>query len=326
MNTKIVYTLVSDETDFYLEQALMSVYSLRKYHPDSVVELVVDSCTETTLEGKRSKIREYVTTVVSVDVPDQFDKKSRSRYLKTNLRQLVHGDYLFVDCDTVICAKLDNIDNFEGELAAVSDVNGPLPLTDESVLARCEAAGFSELNGQPYFNSGVMLVRDTPQTYQFYERWYANWLASASKGVTFDQPALCQTNVEMGHPIRELPGVWNCQFKYRHGYAYLRKALIMHYFNSNGSNQWTYPTDTLFKSIKSKGFVDSIIDKLLCNPKSQLYTVMTINEESAYGFFNSEMIDIYFNNPSLYRFVVILARFFNQPVKWMSQLKSVLNK
>lgn len=324
MNTRIVYTLISDETDSYLEQALMSVYSLRKYHPDSMVDLVVDSRTEATLEGKRGKIKEYVTTIVPVEVPEQFDKKSRSRYLKTNLRQLIHGDYLFVDCDTVICGRLDGIDNIEGDMAAASDVNGPLPLTDEYVVARCEAAGFLGLKSQPYFNSGVMLVRDTPQTHQFYERWYANWQASASKGVTFDQPALCQTNVEMGLPIRELSGEWNCQFKYRQGYAYLRKALIMHYFNGNGSNQWTYPSDVLFKSIKNKGAIDSTIDKLLCNPKSQLYTVMTINEDDAYRFFNSEMIDVFYNNRPLYRFVTVLARFLNHPVKRLSQLKSVL--
>ena len=326
MNTKIVYTLVSDETDFYLEQALMSVYSLRKYHPDSVVELVVDSCTEATLERKRRKIKEYVTTVVSVDVPDQLDKKSRSRFLKTNLRHFVKGDYLFIDCDTVICGKLDKIDAFDGDLAAVSDINGPLPLKDSSVLSRCDKAGFSNLTGQPYFNSGVMLVRDTPLTHQFYERWYANWQLSASKEVTFDQPALCQTNIELGKSMKELPGIWNCQFKYRQGYAYLKDALIMHYFNPNSKEQWTYPSDMLYQSIKKKGMIDSTIDKLLSNPKSLLYTVMTINEESAYRYFNSEMIEIYFNNPTLYRFVVGISQLLNKPFKSMSRLKSFIAK
>ena len=326
MNTKIVYTLVSDETDFYLEQALISVYSLRKYHPDSVVELVVDSCSEATLEGKRGKIKEYVTTVVSVDVPDQLDKKRRSRFLKTNLRQLVKGDYLFIDCDTVICGKLDEIDAFDGDLAAVSDINGPLPLKDTSVLSRCDKAGFPNLAGLPYYNSGVMLVRDTPLTHQFYERWYTNWQLSASKKVTFDQPALCQTNVEMGKPMNELSGTWNCQFKYRQGYAYLKDALIMHYFNPNGKEQWTYPSDMLYQSIKKKGMIDSTIDKLLSNPKSLLYTVMTINEESAYRYFNSEMIEIYFNNPTLYRFVVGISQLLNKPFKSMSRLKSFIAK
>ena len=33
MTTKIIYVIVSDETDTYLEQALISVYSAR-LHPD----------------------------------------------------------------------------------------------------------------------------------------------------------------------------------------------------------------------------------------------------------------------------------------------------
>jgi len=326
MRTKIVYTLVSDSSDYYLEQAFISVFSLRKYHPEAVVELVVDKETASTLEGERVNIREYVSSVVRIEVPSDYDKKSRSRYLKTNLRQFVKGDYLFIDCDTVICGKLDDIDLFDGDLAAVADINGPLSLQDESVITRCGSAGFPELAGQPYFNSGVMLVKDTPLAHQFYERWFANWQLSASKEVTFDQPALCQTNVEMGLPIQELSGIWNCQFKYRQGYTYLSKALIMHYFNPNGLKQWTLPTDVLFQAVKEKGYVDSTIEKLLRNPKSQLYTILTINKESSYQFFNSEMIDVFFNNPPLYRFLTAIAHFLNRPFKAFGKFRGFLRK
>ena len=118
MQTKIIYTLVSENSDYYLEQALISVYSLRKHNPEATVELVVDKDTAATLVEKRSKIKEYVTSIVEIDVPREYDKKRRSRFLKTNLRQLVKGDYLFIDCDTVICGKLDEIDAFDGDLAA----------------------------------------------------------------------------------------------------------------------------------------------------------------------------------------------------------------
>ena len=326
MRTKIVYTLISDSNDYYLEQALISVYSLRKHNPEKTVELVVDKDTAVSLVEKRSTIKEYVTSIVEIDVPTEYNKKSRSRFLKTNLRQLVKGDFLFIDCDTVICGKLDEIDAFNGDLAAVSDVNGPLPLKDTSVLSRCDKAGFSNLAEQPYFNSGVILVRDTPLTHEFYERWYVNWQESASRGVTFDQPALCQTNVDLGKPMRELSGIWNCQFKYREGYKYLKDALIMHYFNANSKEQWTYPSEMLYQSIKKKGMIDSTIDKLLNNPKSLLYTVMTINKESAYRFFNSEMLHIFFNNPTLYRFIVGLSLLLNKPFKILSKLKSCIRR
>ena len=53
MNTKIVYTLVSDDSDTYLEQALLSVYSLRIHNPRAIVELAVDQFTAMTLVDKR---------------------------------------------------------------------------------------------------------------------------------------------------------------------------------------------------------------------------------------------------------------------------------
>jgi hypothetical protein len=37
MKTKIIYVLVSNENDCYLEQALVSIYSLRLYNPDANV-------------------------------------------------------------------------------------------------------------------------------------------------------------------------------------------------------------------------------------------------------------------------------------------------
>lgn len=326
VKTKIVYIIVSNPSDYYLEQALISVYSLRMHNTDAIIELVVDKDTSDTLIGKRGKIKEYVTSTNVINVSTEYDKKSRSRYIKTNLRKFIKGDYLYIDCDTVICGKLNQIDSINYDLAAVADINGDLPLTDKSVLVRCEEAGFSELTHQPYFNSGVMLVKDTDETQKFYQRWFTNWERSRSKGIIFDQPALCQTNVEMSYPIKELSGIWNCQFKYQQGYGYLKDALIMHYFNPNGTNHWTYPSDCLFKSVKEKGYLDATIKNLLGKPTTLLYTVMTINKESSYRFFNSEMVDVYFNNPTLFRFLIRLSHLLYKSFLAFSKLKSNLKK
>ena len=43
MKTKIVYAVVSDESDVYLEQVVLSAYSLRQHNPTAFVELVVDT-------------------------------------------------------------------------------------------------------------------------------------------------------------------------------------------------------------------------------------------------------------------------------------------
>ncbi len=309
MRTKIVYTLVSDESDNYYEQALISLFSLRLYHPrPDIVVLVVDENTDKTLTGKREEIKKYVSEIIPIQVPNHYDKKYTSRYLKTRLREFIKGDYLFIDCDTIICGSLSGIDQTEASLAMVSDLNDSLPLQDKVILDRCGKGGLGNLEGKPYFNSGVIYAKDTPEVYQFYEKWHKNWKFSAANGVSFDQPSLCKTNADSGCIIEELPAIWNCQFKYNQGYQYLNKALIMHYFNPNGSKAWSYPTDTLFAAIKDKGFIDENVDKLIRHPKTSLYAIMTINKDSAYRFFNSEMTYIYFCQPRLYKILLSVAK------------------
>lgn len=53
MKTKIVYVLVSDEKDLYLEQAWLSVYSLRLHNPTAYVVVLMDDNTERSLVGKQ---------------------------------------------------------------------------------------------------------------------------------------------------------------------------------------------------------------------------------------------------------------------------------
>ena len=63
MKTKIVYCIVSNDEDIYLEQAWVSIYTLRRHNPDAEVILLVDKDTELTLIGKRSGIKELVAEV-----------------------------------------------------------------------------------------------------------------------------------------------------------------------------------------------------------------------------------------------------------------------
>ena len=82
MKTKIIYVLVSNENDCYLEQALVSIYSLRLYNPDANLLLLVDEETSRTLEnGIRKLILNYVSKLVIVDVPFHYSKQQKSRYI-----------------------------------------------------------------------------------------------------------------------------------------------------------------------------------------------------------------------------------------------------
>lgn len=308
MKTKIVYALVSSPSDFFLEQALISVHSLRMHNPNAVVELVVDAITNMNLVERRAKIREYVDDVHTVETPEGFDPVQRSRYLKTNLRKFVKGEYLYIDCDTIICDSLAEIDQVDADIAMVADINGDLALCDNAIVTRCEKAGFLQMKGQPYFNSGVIYSKDTPQSNKLYDRWYENWCKSDSQGVKYDQPALCAANVECGKIIQELEGIWNCQFKMQ-GFPYLKKAKVMHYYSNNGDNDafFTLPMDMLYQEVRNNG-ITPIIEKLICNAKTDLYAVMTVTQRQFMSFFNSHMLYVYTNRPALYRLLEKLGK------------------
>ena len=303
MNTKIEFVLVSGVADYFLEQALISVYSARMHNPDAIIELVVDTETGLTLTGSRAAIMKYVSLVTIVEVPEVFNSNThKSRYLKTSLRQIVKGDFLFIDCDTVICGSLEKVDDFKGDICMVADLNGELLLSDQHILERCEMAGFGNLECKPYFNSGVIFARDSQTVHNFYSTWFSYWQHSSNAGVIYDQPALCCTNVELGNPIVEISGIWNCQFKMK-GFPYLKKSKILHYYANNGNSELPFHIKEIFDRVKRIGDVDEHIIHLLKKPRTVFYSLLDMNPDKAFDLLSTDMVYHYYVHPRLFGLV-----------------------
>lgn len=269
MKTKIVYSVISDETDIYLEQALLSIYSLRKYNPDAFVELIVDQTTNNSIIGKRSEIKKYVSKITAVNVPNEFSKGQKSRWLKTNLRNLIKGDYLFIDNDTIIADTLEEIDEFESEIGAVKDKHAQIELNKDKdkLLLWSEQDGWTYSDDLTYFNSGVMFVRDCEFTHDFYREWNKRWqICSTDYHRFFDQSSLAATNEFYHYPVKELTGEWNCQPT--NGISYLHKAKIIHYWGYNREYYaWMFYDKNIIKKIKELGYVTEEISDLIDRAK-----------------------------------------------------------
>ena len=52
-----------------------------------------------------------VDNIVMRKFSEEINNRERSRSLKTNLRHIVSGDYLFIDTDTIITGDLSFVDN-----------------------------------------------------------------------------------------------------------------------------------------------------------------------------------------------------------------------
>ena len=269
MKTKIVYSVVSDETDIYLEQALLSIFSLRKYNPNAYVELVVDQVTNASIIGKRTEIKKYVNNITAIDVPDKFNKGQKSRWLKTNLRNLIEGDYLFIDNDTIITDSLEGIDEFDGEIGAVKDKHAPVEQNKDKdkLLLWSKQDGWTYSDDLAYFNSGVMFVRDCEFTHDFYREWNKRWQTCSTKHQRFyDQSPLAATNEFYQYPIKELTGDWNCQPT--NGVSFLYKAKIMHYWGYHRKYYaWKFYNKDIIKEIKESGYISQDISQLVDKAK-----------------------------------------------------------
>ena len=275
MKTKIVYVLTSDEEDIYLSQTIVSAYSLKNKNPDAVVELVVDKKTDMTIVGKRALILDYIDKKIVVDVPEKYDKVQASRYLKTNLREYISGDSLYIDSDTIIADKLNEIDNFNASLGMVLDEHAPISFfgSPKTVRQRLHEAGWKGEKDLVYYNGGLVYAKDDDTAKQFYRSWHEKWkYTNENCGWHYDQPSLAVVNEELGRPIAELDGTWNCQVLYN-GLNYLYKAKIIHFYASladlqkNTDKAYLFFDNRIYDNLKKNGVISQELKELIDNAK-----------------------------------------------------------
>lgn len=322
MKTSFVYVLVSDGVDFYIEMTLLSIYSLRLYHPSDKITIVTDEPTKKKLETRFGKVLNGIV-VSSVEVPALYDNKRRSRFLKTTLRRYIHGDFLFIDGDTIICCSLKELDSFGHDIGCVYDFHDSQLHLDSETIEVYHRIGFNDIGNTPYYNSGIMYVKDTPNNHLLYEEWHRCWLQSEKHGLVFDQPALCQANSTLGNPIQELPGIWNCQMQVIKGKHLLKEARIMHYYSL--SSHIILGRDLLLKGIRDRGDITDVADRVARNPRSLGASVFSTDMEGysiASDYYISDFLFLFCYVQPLYRFLLFLAKCLSRPTRFIIQLRN----
>lgn len=211
MKTKLVYVLTCAPEATYIEQALMAVFSARHWNPDAHIVLIVDEKTDRLLIGNRGRILQYITEKIVVPFEDEnLTPMYCSRWIKTQVRLMIKGDFLFVDCDTICCRSLAEIDDFICEVGAVGDDNTLFSQnvsreeTIQKVSPLCDIS-----NEEYYFSSGVIFCKDSPLTHNLFSLWHTYWKEGLNLGIKIDQPSLAKANIELEHIIVPLDNVYN---------------------------------------------------------------------------------------------------------------------
>lgn len=301
MTTQIVYVLVSSDKDLYLEEFWVSLFSLRIYHPEATVKVLVDKPTAIRID-ERSQLKSMISNVVVVDVPEHYSPKERSRQIKTMVRNVVDGPYLFIDTDTIICKPLGEIDKLSCDIAAVPDGHQPLanfPF-NKGVYDNLATIWDSDVSDAKYwFNSGVMFVADNVRTHEFYRRWNENWTYSCfHKGNSQDQPALLQTDKEYRYFIKEIDGIYNAQVAL--SLKYFADAAILHWWHMDFIEDQSYSpyfSLAIYRAVKQAGCITPTIEDLIRNVKrSFAVDTMPVGIDQMLFLFNSagkHLVQIY---------------------------------
>lgn len=312
-----VYVLISSGQDFYYEQLLVSLYSLRIYNPELNVVVLVDDVTEQTLHGKRSKVRELANEIKVIAVPEEYNPKARSRYIKTTFRNYLAGNLLFIDTDTVIADTLKDIEHTDADIACVLDYHVPLDRQLDGIKIKQNVQSiFKEdvSDENIYYNSGVIWLKDTPVVRNLFDQWNHYWNISAFEaGKCFDQPALMMANRKCGHIIKELDGTYNCQILT--SIRYLHKAKIIHFFNNvwDGKEKFSpFFDNKLYLKIKETGHISEDTCMLIKNCKSAFlsptYYTCPKQVEFLTSIVGATCYSLYRKNSITYRFLKTLCK------------------
>lgn len=260
MKCKYVYTLISNGEDNYTEQMAVSAYSLKHYNTSANIILVTDQRTldDIHLHGMDGLLLD-IDDVVVAETEASYNGMQRSRQLKTSVRNLVDGDILFIDTDTIITGKLEYINEFDNiVLGAVYDghhKNVTIKF-NEKANAVMDTIGWKKEFITEYYNSGIIFVKDCDEARDFYKKWNENWIKTKDLGYNFDQLSFAFTNKELNNLIKPLPFYLNAQVNTT-SLLLISNALILHlFYGSNKSknivNKLSKFSDDLYLRVKKQ--------------------------------------------------------------------------
>jgi hypothetical protein len=306
---KYLYVLTSSAKDTYYEQFLLSLVSLRMYNPYDEVVVLTDTKTKESLSGKRGNYEKFISDIRLIEPPEELSQKEISRWIKTSVRRFVSGDFLFIDCDTIIAGPLDFLTLQNITLGSVLDTHVPLPnhRLKKEFSKRNKILGFHANDNVLYFNSGIVFCRDAPEAHVFFNKWHDLWIEGKKRGISADQPSFNQASYELNNIITELPGEWNCQISHN-GLPYLHDAKIIHYYATSLTSfapAYKFASGEVLSSIKETGEISPEIMKLLENPKAAFETHSRIIADPAVigafdGSLFSKLIWLNKNHPGFF--------------------------
>lgn len=258
---KFAYVLISSPEDYLGEKTIISLYSFRRHNNNDVV-IFTDKQTVESIPGTIERLKNLGADMKVETLPPGLSQMQRSRFLKTSIRQRVKGDFVFLDLDTVIVGDLSEIESIECDMA-IALQHDCMDNNHEAAKKRIMRYNTlrnikkTEMHGiKTFFNSGVILYKDTPLCHKLGEEWHKAWFESSTKyGWHKDQADLDIVNVAFNNKIKILDGKFNCQLVgFRFAMKHLSDCKILHYMNN--------PSKLSYLKVKQSAYLNKVRESL----------------------------------------------------------------
>ncbi len=194
------YVVVSDGADIHADLAYISARFLRLVHPKLPITCLMDRQSAAAQRASKHPLGSVVDHILEADVPHDMPGP-KSRWLKTGMRLLLEGDFLYLDTDTICLRPLDHLlekaTQGSFDLGMARDLNIRLAEKSRRIGLRGLPAELSSLGwscpNSGFFNTGVILYRDTEEARNQARCWRSLWQEALARGCHQDQPAMNQS-------------------------------------------------------------------------------------------------------------------------------------
>jgi hypothetical protein len=259
---RVVYVVTTEGRDMYSVMTRISVASLRISNRSYQIMMVCDPESTAAMQRKRDPLLGDVDEWVTFETATG-DAAFRNRFLKTNLRNLIEGNYLFLDSDTLIRGDLSEIFSLTADIACAANHSKHL---FERQISEEDKAALKAMEWQTrddvYVNGGLMLCNDTPGARRFAADWHRRWLACWEWTERYrDQPALNAAIFATGPNMATLSPRFNAQVKTAPETA--ADAIVWHVYTSLNDRPITAFEVLLKRMLKGGDFAPAEVESMI---------------------------------------------------------------
>jgi hypothetical protein len=252
----VCYAIATDGEPRYVESVAASARALKQLYPSAKITVLTDdrSFSVVTQLLKRYRLARKVRSVGAY----AGNMGARSRFVKTQVRQFIVGDFLFLDADAIPVRPFDELfQEHSGQLCAAIDRSPKEP--DGNSLPPWAERAFERLGWsypKPfYLNGGVVLWPDTPLLRQLGKLWHENWRRFYESSDDFaDQPSFNYSIYSLGISPEILHDRYNARVALSADFAV--GASIYHFYASDENLSGRMALEQLLIKLRAGGTIN----------------------------------------------------------------------